>query len=171
MLGGSFGGYSKFLIYEVLFRRISWGDIMPIEMVIILIWLVVFPLLWCGVLFLLSLVGGWRRLASEYPAGDVAPERQTGVWFAMFGFVNYRGVLTVGCDGVAVTFRVLILFRPFHPPIAIPLAALRGTVTRGFFARMVRLERRDGSGPVIRLPLDAGEWLEGNNSVGWRIER
>ena len=85
---------------------------------------VVFGLLWCGVLFLLSHASGWRRLAERYRAAE-QPGGTAFRWQSGYvGAISYHNCLNVrvGPRGVA-----LALVRPlhlFHPDLLIPWTAL-----------------------------------------------
>ena len=63
---------------------------------IIAAFLVVFPLMWCLVTGLLSVMGGWQRLAQTFAAGNrpVTGQARHGL-NGMVGWVSYRFVLTV----------------------------------------------------------------------------
>ncbi|MBN2002908.1 MAG: hypothetical protein JXA21_06095 [Anaerolineae bacterium] len=92
--------------------------------VVLLAILVVFPVffvgMWCGVIALLSVMGGWSRLATVYRAeeGYVGP-----IWHfqtVRLGLTRYRGVLTVGANPEGLYLAVMPLFRIAHPPLWIP---------------------------------------------------
>lgn len=90
-----------------------------------LILFALFPLVfaggWCGVLLLLSHLGGWQRLAQCFPARDRPPSgrclaRQSG----RVGPVNYSGCLTIHTSAEGLRLAVWPLFRLGHPPLFIP---------------------------------------------------
>jgi hypothetical protein len=83
--------------------------------------LIVFPLFWCGVVRLLSEVGGWQRLARRYVAGDLAVtgERFRGVT-GLVGAVSYRSVLTLHFNADGFFIEVMPFFRIGHPRLFIP---------------------------------------------------
>ncbi|WP_373502918.1 hypothetical protein [Aestuariivirga sp.] len=82
---------------------------------------VIFPLFWCGVVWLLSHMSGWQALARSHGAGT---RPVTGVRHSlvtgMVGWVSYRNVLTlhVAADGLFI--EVMPLFRIGHPRLFIP---------------------------------------------------
>ncbi|MCB1210802.1 MAG: hypothetical protein KDK97_15880 [Verrucomicrobiales bacterium] len=82
---------------------------------------VVFPLFWCGVVFLLSVLGGWGRLAKLYAAGDraVSGELHSGVT-GKVGGISYRNVLTLHVGHQGFFIEVMPLFRIGHPRLYIP---------------------------------------------------
>ncbi len=82
--------------------------------------IVVFPIFWCGVVGLISVIGGWRTLAAHYAVptfgGTVLSHATTG----RLGLANYRNVLKVGWSEQGLHLGVMVFFRPFHPPLCIP---------------------------------------------------
>ncbi|HNT73822.1 MAG TPA: hypothetical protein PKH77_02260 [Anaerolineae bacterium] len=95
-----------------------------VSLLFILLIVMAFPLIfipfWCFVVWLLSRLGGWGRLASFYRA--VEPfTGQTWTWRGgRLGFVNYRSVLTLGADPAGLYLAVMPLFRVGHAPLWIP---------------------------------------------------
>jgi hypothetical protein len=82
-----------------------------------------FPAMWCGVCFLLALMGGWRSMASRYRyQGSRLPALQ--YTSARLGVVNYRGVLRVGADTGGLYLAVMVLFRVGHPALCVPWSAI-----------------------------------------------
>ena len=121
---------------------------------IIAAFLVVFPLMWCLVTGLLSVMGGWQRLAQTFAAGNrpVTGQARHGL-NGMVGWVSYRFVLTVHVAPDGFYLSVMPLFRFAHPPLFIPWTAIarRKPVQRVFW----RAERFDIGHPVaaaITLP-------------------
>lgn len=83
-----------------------------------------FPLgvagLWCGVCWLLSVMGGWSRLAERFPARGEPTGQSYRIQSARFGWVNYSGCLTIHASHDGVRIAVWPLFRIGHPPLFIP---------------------------------------------------
>lgn len=93
--------------------------------VIIVGFLIIFPLFWCGIVGLIAYIGGWQKLASDYPAqpSDTAEwKHMTTGWLggATFSLGQYKSVLSVGKDGRYIHLKPMILFSMFHPQISIP---------------------------------------------------
>ncbi len=86
---------------------------------------IVFPVLWCLIVWFLSHLGGWQRLARSYAAGSrpVTGERRSGVW-GMVGWVSYRFVLTLHFTAEGFFIEVMPLFRIGHPRLFIPWTAI-----------------------------------------------
>ncbi len=79
-----------------------------------------FVALWCFVLWLISWVSGWRRLADRFGAtveygGDIVTFVS-----ARIGLANYNGTLTVGASDQGLYLVPIRIFRPFHRPLLIP---------------------------------------------------
>ena len=90
--------------------------------------LLLFVVAWLGACGMLSLMGGWHRLATRFrSASDINGEKYR---FASMSLgsglfpVRYRNTLfvTVGRSGMALS--VLFLFRVLHPPLFIPWSAV-----------------------------------------------
>lgn len=94
--------------------------------IIILGFLIFFPLLWCGVVGLIAYIGGWRTLAEVYPAqpSDTAEWKHMTTGFlgrGIFSIGQYKSVLSVGKDGRFIHLKPMALFSMFHPQISIPV--------------------------------------------------
>lgn len=79
----------------------------------------VFGLFFSGVTFLVSLLGGWGRLAGRYrapPGGMASVQTCSG----FMGVARYSGVLRVGVAPEGLHLSVMVLFRAGHPPLVIP---------------------------------------------------
>lgn len=93
---------------------------------------IVFPLFWCGVIGLISAIGGWGKLARSYAAD---PERMRegvspgdkGIHHlvsGMIGIARYKSVLTVRPLPAGFYLSVMPLFRFGHPPLFLPWGAV-----------------------------------------------
>jgi hypothetical protein len=103
--------------------------------IVVLLALVTFPLLWCGVCLILAHTGGWARLAKKY-AANITHARSEGRHFSMqsgrVGWVNYNGCLTVQTTDQGLHVAVWPMFRIGHPPLFIPWNEVRGAHTVRF---------------------------------------
>lgn len=93
---------------------------------IIIAFIISFTLLWTGISFLLSRLGGWANLAHEYPAigrvqGNVFNWRSARFSF----FVNYSNCLTVIVSSAGIYLQPVIFLRIGHKPIMIPWGAIK----------------------------------------------
>jgi len=95
---------------------------------------VFFVAIWCLVLFILSRVSGWSRLARRYEAHAISIEPVVRFASARFGVTNYNGVLSIAADDRGFHLVPVRIFRPFHRPLYIPWsdvrAELRGKTLR-----------------------------------------
>jgi hypothetical protein len=118
---------------------------------------IVFPFMFCGmwifVSMLISIVGGWKKLAQSYP--DSSPKRKYTYTFqsGRMGPANYQGVLKIGADETGLHLAVVVLFRLFHPPLSSPWEDLRQLeFTQIFFTKRARFTCRAHPGIRIQLP-------------------
>lgn len=112
---------------------------------------------WAFVCFVLGLVSGWRGLADEYGTQEPAPPNQETFLGGSLGWINHRGTLQLGATPEALDLRVMVLFRPGHPPLRIPWDDI---VDEGdglsLFITMAKL-RLGRHGPVLRIRRDVWE--------------
>jgi hypothetical protein len=118
--------------------------------------LVVFPLLWCFVVWLLSQIGGWKHLARRYAAGNrrVTGERCSGIQ-GMVGSVSYRFILTLHFNAGGFFIEVMPLFKIGHPRLFIPWSAVSArNPCRVFWWKAERLSI--GQPVIATITLPAG---------------
>ena len=85
-----------------------------------------------AILYGLARLSGWASLGHVYPANDTflgTKNFAASARFKRFAWfpANYSSVLIVGVNAYSVYFSVWLPFRPFHPPLSIPIADIRGT--------------------------------------------
>jgi hypothetical protein len=132
----------------------------PMILLVIGLFLVVFPLFWCGILWLLSILSGWHMLAARFPAPDEERgERYSGA-SARIGAgipVNFNYTLTVHIDQAGVrlacSLPALGAFKPMHIPWR---AIVEATPKRVLFGNAVRLGIQGWNG-MIELRGKVGE--------------
>lgn len=88
---------------------------------IIIVWPVFFIVLWSGIIFLMSVLGGWRRLARRYrttekPVGSKSYPFVSG----MVGIARYKRVLTITIADEGMFIEIRWIFRIGHPALFIP---------------------------------------------------
>jgi hypothetical protein len=116
--------------------------------------LLFFLALWCGILTTLAAVGGWTALASRYPALGPPTGRVLRMQSARFGWIEYNGGLTMYVDDEGLRIAVWPIFRPGHPPMFLPWAALKiVSVNDAWWQRAVTVEIDTLPNFRIRLPL------------------
>jgi hypothetical protein len=108
-------------------------------------------LVWCLVLGLASVVGGWRRLAGLYGDTTLFTGDVTRFASAQFGWASYSGALRVGASEMGLFLATVAIFRPFHPPLFIPWAEISAEPIASRFGSGVRLTF--SSVPGVRVTL------------------
>ncbi len=95
---------------------------------------VVFPIFWCFIVWILSLAGGWHRLAKRYAAGarPVSGESHRGV-LGMVGGVSYKAILTLHFNDEGFFIAVAPFFRLGHPRLFIPWTEVSTQESRSVF--------------------------------------
>lgn len=99
------------------------ADIEPVwlSLAILGTFIMVFPLLWCLVVLLLSRVGGWHRLGKRYAVGDQLVEgNAVSPAHVSVGSVRYRHITTLQLNDEGFCLSVMPLFRLGHPRLFIP---------------------------------------------------
>lgn len=100
--------------------------------------LVAWAAMWSGIVAMIGVFSGWRSLASRF-ASQAPPTEQ---WLTSGRFrtiQGYSGTLYVGGSPAGLHLRVLLPFRPGHPPMVVPW------------------DRIEVTGPAFSL---WGEWIE-----------
>ncbi|MDZ4680382.1 MAG: hypothetical protein SGI94_08060 [Saprospiraceae bacterium] len=89
---------------------------------IILGFLIIFPLFWCGVVYLISFFG-WQQLAASFATHQPMPsDLQTGS--GMINLSRYNYTLRFKADDRGLWLRTMRLFSPGHKPLFIPWSAV-----------------------------------------------
>ncbi len=99
--------------------------------------------MWVSVCFLLSLIGGWRKLARRYRSpGAIEGTKWRNQSAELRGYFksSYGNCLTVVANEAGLGVSILFLFRVGHPPLFIPWTEISvNQETRFFFFKGVRL--------------------------------
>lgn len=116
-----------------------------------------FVVVWCVVVALVSLLGGWWQLGRRYASARPLPGRVTRFESATLRWlVGYNAMLTVGVDEGGVHLAVFWPFRFLHPPLYLPWEAIEVTPYQRLFARGAEIRARDVPGVPVRLFHDGG---------------
>ncbi|WP_298362311.1 hypothetical protein [Runella sp.] len=83
-----------------------------------------FPLLWSGIIYLISYVSGWQFLAAHYKTEPLTDGFHRGV-YGRIGVANYNGVLRVAFTEKGMYLHVMPLFKIGHPPLLLPWSQLK----------------------------------------------
>jgi hypothetical protein len=109
------------------------------------IFLVAFPLMWIGISFLISRIGGWSSLAKHYrddQVRDLTHLAEEVTWYRMrsvsMGISNYSSCVTLGASKTGLRLSVMFLFRVGHPPLFIPWSEFHSVRKKGilFFSML-----------------------------------
>jgi hypothetical protein len=123
---------------------------------------IVFPLFWCSILWIISLLDGWQWLAQRYRSSLTPSGR---VWTWQYGSVNWAGYngalkLTANADGLFM--ETLWIFSFGHARLFIPWQDFReAKVGYFFFLRQVRAKVGSPALAMVRLPAAVFEESEG----------
>lgn len=99
----------------------------------ILLFLFFFVGLWLTVLFLLTKLSGWDKLAEVY--GDRQPFQGKVFHFcsAYIGSVHYKSVINIGVSEAGLYLNPLMIFRLSYPPVLIPWNQINGFEEKSFW--------------------------------------
>ncbi len=99
-----------------------------------------FAMIWCLVMLICSLVGGWNKLAGEYSAKerDLSKVDWHSWQRGQIGLIEMKSTFWIGVspDGLYLSTGPAFLFRFMHPPLLIPwqrIAAIKD-VNKIFFS-------------------------------------
>lgn len=97
-----------------------------------LVFPVAFVALWCGILLLLSRIGGWHRLAADFTAKVPPRGTRFGMQSARVGWVNYNSCRTIYSSPEGLHISVWSVCRPGHPALFLPWDVIRNVHQRRF---------------------------------------
>jgi hypothetical protein len=121
-----------------------------------------FSLFWCFVVWLISAMGGWARLAERYRATRPASGHQ---WWNQYGFVNrarYGNALNITTNESGLFLEVMPLFRVNHAPLFIPWSDLHDPAPTTFRRwDFIRVEVGHPTVATLTLPPAIFEESEG----------
>ena len=114
-----------------------------------------FPVWWAFVCWLIAVLDGWQKLANRYEDHQV-PDDMHRVSSAKLAWSGYKNVLKIGSSPRGLHLAVIWLFRPGHRPMCVPWDQVEDLGTKKLiFLEMRRL--RLAGGPVLSV-LDSN-WL------------
>ncbi|HOP62382.1 MAG TPA: hypothetical protein PK358_09605 [Spirochaetota bacterium] len=95
---------------------------------------VFFAGLWCAVLSILSLVGGWNRLSKKFAAPEhlINAGKEHTFQSVRFRVVNYSLCVKVRITETGIILDVMKLFRFMHRPLFIPYTEMKDPSTGKF---------------------------------------
>lgn len=111
-----------------------------------------FVVFWMAVVWFISLLSGWSKLADAYPSRIPFDEMCWSMQSARFRWnAGYNGILRVCADSQALHLSVFPLFRPGNRPLSIPWEDV--SAHRRPFGVELRFYRADGVPMRISHPL------------------
>ena len=130
---------------------------------IVIVFFIFFAGLWCAVMAILSLAGGWNRLSKKFAAPEhlLTAGKEFTFQSARFRVVNYSLCAKVRIleDGIVISAMKLFSFR--HKPLFIPYTEMKEPSTGRFVteyivfkADSVRVEIYGSSAEEIRIRLN-----------------
>ncbi|MCB1278896.1 hypothetical protein [Prosthecobacter sp.] len=119
---------------------------------------IVFPVFWCGVVWLLSRIGGWHLLAANHASGSrlVTGTCSSGIT-GRVGSMNYRNVLTLHADHDGFFLDVMPLFRVGHPRLFISWSEI--TASKPYRILFWKAECLSIGDPVITTITLPADWV------------
>lgn len=112
------------------------------------LFLIIFPAIWCFVCFLISAIGGWGRLAKRFATEEVPKEAVTKKRVSgRVGVANYNRVLTLHFTKAGFFMEVMPLFRMGHPRLFIPWSEVSGVHSERFFG--IEMEKIKIGDPTV----------------------
>ncbi|TWT78757.1 hypothetical protein CA13_01540 [Planctomycetes bacterium CA13] len=130
-----------------------------------LVVVIMLPLMWCGISFLLTFLSGWAKLAERYPDRTLPDCKAFYCQSGNIGGVNYNSCLTLCVSQRGLGLSVMIPFRIGHPTLWIPWSDFHDvqetrTPIVGFRSMTATL----GTPPTVKVKLPA--WLIDYVEVG-----
>ena len=95
--------------------------------------ILIFPLFWMAILWIIATVGGWKKLAGSYAADAPASGVSFNMASARLGlFTSYSHSLRVTVSSTGIHLQPFILMRTGHAPLFIPWDAVSRLKLRRF---------------------------------------
>ncbi|MFL7812208.1 MAG: hypothetical protein ACK2TT_03040 [Anaerolineales bacterium] len=117
-----------------------------------------FIALWCFILWLIALAGGWKKLSGHYRQLGDFQGQILRMQSARLNWSNYSNILRIGLSERGLYMSPMVLFRPFHPPLLIPWEEIEAEPFQQALWRGYRLRFR--SVPGVRLELYQGTFQQ-----------
>jgi len=126
---------------------------------IILGFAVVFPLMWMGVVGLISVVGGWSTLATRFACAAPPAGKRRGSASGLLGMASYKFTLELIVAEEGLYLATQALFRAFHKPLFIPWGEIRDLqpVESGYLHMVGYRSRFKVGSTTVYLSVPVGE--------------
>ncbi len=129
-----------------------------------------FVLVWCAVVWLISQLSGWNRLAQRYRARQSATGKRWAWQYGLIGWAGYNGVLILTANAEGLFMEVFWLFGIGHPRLFIPWREFHQVRRKDFLWRhQVRANIGLPTLATVRLPAAVFEESEGRRLLTDRI--
>jgi hypothetical protein len=127
---------------------------------------------WCFVVYLISIMSGWRTLSHRFQAQQpFMGQKWTWQSAGMRRGARYNNCLTLGSDSMGLFLDVMRLFRPGHPPLFIPWTEI--TVRHQPWApgEMVEIKLGRAEQIAFRVPGWMASRLQAMAGSYWQIDK
>ena len=102
---------------------------------------IVFIGMWCLVCATLSAIGGWKKLANQFPQTSPPTGKKFYMQSGSIGLANYNNCLTLQVNHTGINLSVLPIFRFAHKPIFLPWNELNNPEVKKFlWHKYVRID-------------------------------
>lgn len=118
---------------------------------ILLAFPVYFIVLWCLILWIIALSGGWKKLADRYAMPGDFQGQILRFQSARLNWSNYSKILRIGLSERGLYLSPIVLFRPFHPPLFIPWEEIEAEPFQRALWRGYQLRFRSAPGVTLEL--------------------
>ena len=112
---------------------------------------VVFPILWVLIGFIIANVGGWQALRGSYRYDGEFPMHIMRFQSIRMGLANYNNVITVGFDDNYLYLKTWWLFKIAHHPLRIPYTDIAGREKTFLGFNYVKMNFADAPSISIRF--------------------
>ena len=130
------------------------------------LFLITFPVMWCGIVWLMAHLGGWARLGQHYGTHQTPRGESFRYQSGMIGWISYRGILQVHDANDGVFLSMPWPFRVGHPPLFIPWTAMHdASELQLLWMRFVRFAVGSPAMVRMRLPAKVFDAVEAGHGV------
>ncbi len=111
-------------------------------------------LFFCGLMWTLAHVSGWRQLAADYPANELIQGQTIWTGSVLFGWLmGYNNGVIMTANGEGLRLSLWPLIRIGHPPIFLPWSEMQASASNYLWLKMLRI-RMDRSTISFRIPAE-----------------
>jgi hypothetical protein len=123
---------------------------------------------WCFVVYVISLLSGWRQLAGNYRfEGAFTGKRWRFRSISMRWGAGYGSCVHIGADTRGLYLSILFLFRPGHPSLFIPWSDISVREVRYWGVRRWELRFKKCGTVPVRIRPALGQLLAETAGDSW----